>query len=439
MKKPRIPPSMADLLAKVGPEELMRLVATATSLSDTAKYLHWDDLVHRVAPEGLNHEVWWFALKLGRTSHSRALSLRDKTGEPFHFLVTDLIQEHLHRIDLGAGGRIGVPEPITNPQMRDRYYISSLIEEAITSSQLEGAGTTRRVARQMLRENRPPRDRDEQMILNNYLGMRQIGELKQEPLTRAMVCALHHRLTDLTLDDPAAAGRFRQEGDPIVVSDQDGEVLHRPPAAAELEERMAAMCDFANGVTPAYFVHPVVRSIILHFWLAYDHPFVDGNGRTARALFYWSMLRHGYWLWEFVSISRILRQAPARYARSFLYTETDSNDLTYFIQYQIEVMSRTLDDLNEYIARKTAELQAHEQTLRGMRHLNPRQRALISHALRHPGYQYTIQGHQRSHDVVYQTARTDLLELKDRGLLEAQKVGKTWYFTAAPDLEAKLA
>ena len=65
------------------------------------------------------------------------------------------------------------------------------------------------------------------------------------------------------------------------------------------------MVEIAGG-----FIHPMIRSIILHFWLAYDHPFVDGNGRTARALFYWSMLRHGYWLFEFISISQIILKGP---------------------------------------------------------------------------------------------------------------------------------
>jgi Fic family protein len=62
--------------------------------------------------------------------------------------------------------------------------------------------------------------------------------------------------------------------------------------------------------------------------LGYEHPFEDGNGRTARALFYWSMLNQGFWLTEFLTVSKILRKAPAKYARSFLYTEQDSNDLT---------------------------------------------------------------------------------------------------------------
>lgn len=62
----------------------------------------------------------------------------------------------------------------------------------------------------------------------------------------------------------------------------------------------------------------------MHFMLSYDHPFVDGNGRTARILFYWSMLSQDYWLAEFLPISRLLKMAPSQYARSFIYTEHGS-------------------------------------------------------------------------------------------------------------------
>lgn len=151
------------------------------------------------------------------------------------------------------------------------------------------------------------------------------------------------------------------------------------------------------------------------------------------------MLRHGYWLFEFVSISQIILKAPIKYARAFLYAETDDNDLTYFILHQLDVIRRAMKELHDYSERKTAALQAVESRLRGMRTLNHRQQALISHALCHPHQRYTFKWHQVSHNIVYQTARTDLLSLEQRHLLRGQKVGRTWYFTPVPDLEERLA
>jgi Fic family protein len=438
VKMPKTPPAIPALISKMTADRFAEILTAGNVLAPSRRYFHWDKLIRYTPPAGLTHEEWWFGLKITRNPLYKSIPLRDKRGQQFQFLVTDPIPEQLHHIDLGAGGQIGIPEPVTNPETRDQYYVSSLIEEAITSSQLEGATTTREVAEEMLRSARPPRDHSERMILNNFLTMQHIGKLKDKPLTKALVFELHRLMTDQTLSNPSAAGRFRQEKENIFVAGASGEVFHFPPPAEELEERMATMCDFANGKTPEYFVHPVLRSIILHFWLAYDHPFVDGNGRTARALFYWSMLHYGFWLCEYISISRIILKAPAQYGRAFLYTETDDNDLTYFILHQIDVIRRALDELHKYIETKVAKLKSVERELRSMVLFNHRQRALISHALRHPHYQYTIEGHKRSHNVVYQTARTDLLTLKEQGILEARKVGKIWYFTPAAKIEAKL-
>ena len=211
-----------------------------------------------------------------------------------------------------------------------------------------------------------------------------------------------------------------------------------PHQLGELDRRIAAMCDFASDRTPGGFVHPLVRSMILHFWLAYDHPFVDGNGRTARALFYWSMLKRGYWLFEYVTISRIILKSPVRYGRAFLESETDGNDLTYFLLYHADVVRRAIDELHQSIGQRTNQLAALQQELHGLNFLNDRQRDLIGHALRHPGRHYTIESHRGSHQVVYETARSDMMDLVDRGLLQKRKVGKAWIFIPSVDLEQKL-
>jgi Fic family protein len=312
------------------------------------------------------------------------------------------------------------------------------MEEAITSSQLEGAATTREVAKKMLAEGRAPRDRSERMILNNYITMRRITELKGEPLTPEMVLNVHRLVSENALDVADGAGRLRRSDERIDVADVDGQVLHDPPLADELPQRLQAMCDFANAKTPDYFIHPVIRGIILHFWLAYDHPFVDGNGRTARALFYWQMLHASYWLFEFVSISQILRKAPVQYGTAFLQTETDDNDLTYFILHQAEVIRKALKELHDYVERKSRETRTCMRLLGGFADLNHRQQALLTHAVRHPGFSYNIAGHMSRHGIVYDTGRLDLLDLAKRGLLEQRKTGRALGFVAPPDLEKRL-
>jgi len=440
MRKPKSPPRLEAIWQqiKADPKQAARFFDMISSPM-VDKYHHWDKLRYHTPPEGFSIEQWWLAIKKQRQSLFKQLPLTDKNQKPFQYLTNDFITETLHQIDQSVTTFNRMPEQIKNTETKNRYYVNSLIQEAFTSSQLEGATTTRLVAKEMIRTGRLPCDKSEQMILNNFSAMKRINKLKDESLSRELVFDIHQLVTEKTLDDSSAAGRFRTANEKINIIDMYNEVFHYPPPADQLEERMTTMCDFANGKTPEYFIHPVIRAIILHFWLAYDHPFVDGNGRTARALFYWSMLRHRYWLFEFVSVSQIIVKAPAKYARVFLHTETDDNDLTYFIIYHLDIIRQAIKTLYEYIERKTKRLQAIENQLRGIIVLNYRQRALISRALRHPHQRYTIRSHQISHNVVYQTSRTDLLDLEKRGLLKGKKIGKTWYFTPVNGLEEKLA
>lgn len=438
---------MGEIVASQRTEQLATILSVRAGPAPGGKYRHWDEFRHVPAGDELTPEHRWLAVKLARRALSRALPLFDTKGRPFRYAVPDLVLSRLHRVDRDASGTIRAPEPVTSSATRDSYLLRSVAEEAITSSQLEGASTTRRVAKQMLLEGRAPRNRSEQMIANNYTAMLWVRERTREALTPEIVRELQSRIVTEALDDPSAAGRYRRADEVIHVSDEVGNTLHVPPHARELDRRVQAMCDFANADTSnesADFIHPVIRAILLHFWLAYDHPFVDGNGRTARVLFYWSMARQGYWLCEYLSISRILRKAPAAYARAFLFTESDENDTTYFITHQLRVLLQAIDALHEFLADHTRKIDRTASELRRWRlwrdQLNPRQLHLLEHALEHPDARYTIDAHQRAHGVSYQSARNDLLSLATLGLLEKGKLGRgrAFAFQPSPRLRAKI-
>lgn len=438
MRRPSTPPAWMESVSSLAKSGRLRRAVEHGGPTDDGSYLHWDELRRRRPPGDLTVEEWWTATKLYRAANTRHVPLRSTAGGEFGYVMTDRMQEAWHDFDTRTRGAVEMPEQVTNPESRDLYYVSSIIEEAITSSQLEGAATTRHVAKEMLRTGRKPSDGSERMILNNYLTMRRIREIKDQPLSPELVFELHASITAGTLEMSDQAGRFRRSDERVEVADAYDQVLHVPPPADELAARMRAMCDFANGLSGTGFVHPVLRAIVLHFWLAYDHPFVDGNGRTARALFYWCMLRNRYWLFEYISISQAILKAPARYGRAFLFTETDGNDLTYFVLYHLDVIKRAVDGLHEYIRRKAEQTRRAEPLLRSAPLLNHRQRALLTHALRHPGYRYSFRWQQTTHDVVYQTARTDLLGLEELRLLDRTQVKNRLYFTAAQDLEARI-
>ena len=417
MKKPRPPPAFRDLVDRYSKslDKILRVTAT----TEDGRYLHFDEARHRDPPPGLNHEEWWLGMKIARHAGAKPLPLTDTRGMPFHYVLTPGMHEALHIIDSKAAGRIAMPEQVTTPGPRERFLVSSLVEEAITSSQLEGASTTRAAALDMIRFGRSPANKSERMIFKNYEAMAFIREHQRDRLTPDLVLQLHRILTTGTLSENAV-GRVQTPADERihVESNVTGEVLHTPPPADQLEGRLTRLCNFANAQDGKEFLHPVIRAIVLHLWLGYDHPFEDGNGRVARALFYWAMLHQGYWLFAFISISAILKDAQAQYARSYLYTETDENDATYFILYQLDVITRALHAAERYLEKKSRQTAEAEQALRDEGEFNYRQLALLSQALRKPTAEYTVKSHQMSHKVAYATSRADLLDLVARGLLD---------------------
>ncbi|WP_328387505.1 Fic family protein [Nocardia sp. NBC_00416] len=439
---PAPPPDLEGLRKKLldGDSRLINGLFAAPGASDL--YLPWDKLRYKKPPEGMTHEEWWLVTKIARTGMRRPVPLQDIDGSSFAYALPDEVLRLLDEITQRASGQIAAPEQVTNPTTRNRYVVSSLIEEAITSSQLEGASTSRKDAKNMIRFGTRPRTRSEQMILNNYNAMLFVRENQKEEFSPEIICELHRIVTDDTLDDPDSAGKIQSDPDPadrVKVYGRDEEILHIPPPVEQLPGRLQRLCDFANEKDDnSGYVPPVARALIIHFMAGYDHYFEDGNGRTARALFYWSMLKQGYWLTEYLTISKILKKAPAKYARSFLLSEQDEGDLTYFIIYHLEVISRALHELDDYLARKAEEVRETRVALSPSGIFNHRQLALIEYAIRNHTGEVTVHSHMRSHAVAEQTARNDLVDLENRGLLNRSKVGRTFVWSPVANLPKKL-
>lgn len=447
MKIPLNPPDHNALLTKIEsqkPERFATIINKTFSNFLFNSYDHWEKIRHKDPPEGLTHEEWWLGIKIARGPRYKFLPFHDKNGRRFAVADPDCVQKDLHWLDQNAAGNISGESAGLNKKSQNEFLIKSLIDEAITSSQLEGAATTRKVAKEMIRQKREPRDKSEKMIVNNYLAMERIREERSKKLTPTFVFELHHILIEGTLENPRKAGVFREDSDNVVVTDdRDGTIIHVPPPAGQLPERMEKLCAFANDDSKEFFLHPVVKAIILHFIIGYDHPFIDGNGRLARALFYWYIINRGYWLLEYISISHMIKMAPAKYMRAYLYTETDDNDVTYFVIHQLDVIRKAMRLFRANLEKQQKEITEAETllnnnvALRGK--LNNRQVFLIRHALKNPGQVYDIKEHQSYHRVSYNSARTDLHTLADEfGLLEKYKSGKTFLFRSPNDLQKRL-
>ena len=418
-------PRFAALLEKASPELLERLIGLGKTIDDRA-YAPWAELAYRAAPEGLRPEEYWLALQIKRAANRIDLTqLTAKSGRPMQLNLTPRMHTLLRRIERA------MPQGV-DPNLRDtptdapsRYRVSALMEEAIHSSLFEGAVSTVDAAKDMLRSQARPLDLSKQMIVNNYRAMQQIVAWRDLPLSVNRLLDLQRILTENTLDQHAV-GRFQTAEDVrvMLVSKTRSKPVFEPPHAHEIAQRIAALIEFANAPDDEEeLIPPIVRAILVHYGLAYIHPFQDGNGRTARALFYWVMLARGYRIAEYLAISRQILAQPKQYLESFEHAQADEDDVTYFVLHQLTLIDASVGDLHRYLERKREELKALDGFTRFSARFNARQRAAVSYAVRHPGATFTAISHQTSHQISNNTAKADLKELSDWALLERKRVG----------------
>lgn len=388
-------------------EELLLLVDKIN-----ADYEYWDSVKYKKLPEGcVSHHKLWAHVKVSRLVSS--LNVWKKYDAMF--ALTNRMQKLCHDFDMNFGGS-WASDSVIPQENREQFLISSLMEEAIYSSQMEGAATTRKVAKDMLRKKITPKDKSQQMIVNNYQTIRFIVENKSTNLTPELILHIHRLMTENTLHNSEDAGRLRENNDVVVENAITHEVVHTPPSYQELPQFIVDLCNLFNETDFRIFIHPIIRGIIIHFMVAYMHPFVDGNGRTARALFYWYMLKQGYWLTEYLSISRVIAKSKKAYEKAYLYVECDKMDLGYFIMYNLKVLEQSFKQLQDYIKKKQNEKNSANIFLK-LGNINERQAQILRIFVENPKEVLTIKDLQAKFMVSPTTAKSDMVGLIERGLI----------------------
>ncbi len=388
------------------------------------EYYHWEEVKYRVDDREL--ESTWALMKILRESNSRRMDL---CGLNLSYSLISSFQESLHIIDRNSAGLIELENP--GKKEVQRYVISSLMEEAIASSQIEGAATTRKEAKHMLRSQRKPRNTSERMILNNYLAMEYLKTTVNERMNIDLILNIHRTITNDTLyEGKEWEGRFREDNDTVVGDTQREDVVfHMPPTYDKIPKLMQELCDFINN-DDGDFMHPIVKGIIIHYLIGYIHPFVNGNGRLARALFYWFVIKKGYWLMEYTSISRIIKRSQTKYGLAYQYSESDSYDLTYFIKFNLSCILKAVDDLRQYIERKTTEQRETMRLIESNPELNLSEMMILKDYTMSQDT-FSIREISNRYSISYQTARNYINHLHGLGHIRiVSKESKTRIYTS---------
>ncbi len=355
----------------------------------------------------------------------------------FTYTLTDTIQRQLFQIGQQLGGILGSNTGLAESD-KNKFMVRSIIEEAISSSQMEGSNTTRKRAREILEKGLKPAQKAERMIVNNYAAMQHVLQLKNTPFSPENIAAIQQIVTAQTLKYSEDEGRYRTAGDDVWVEDGiTKEEIYIPPPAEEVPLLMQALCDFANEDGES-FIHPIIKAIIIHFLIGWIHPFVDGNGRTARSLFYWYMLKSGFWLTEHLAISSIIQASKCQYEKAYLYTETDNNDIGYFIQYHMQTLEKAVQAMQAYISRKQQEVTQAAQFLR-ISGIKERMAHVLKMLHDDPDRTFTPVQMQNRFGITANTARADLGTLTEKGFLEKIPLHKKkFHYARAKSFEAKI-
>lgn len=419
-------------IANTQPELLASYMEWHSPVDKKGRYLPFDELYRRF-PKSLDSKLAWAVVSDARSKQRVQLAPFNPSLSSFDYFPSTMIQNAVLQVEQHTSlaslelmaNQIGEGEGFN-------HILENLVkDEAISSSQLEGAATTTKVARDFLLNERKPESLSEKMILGNFRLMQAAWAQKEEPLSLALILKLHHiGMSDID-DDKYQPGQLRKTDD-VVVVDASGQVVHTPPLASELEQRLEFVVNWFNASEPSPATSAFIIATALHFAIGFEHPFHDGNGRLARALFYWVMFKFGYHGFRYISISSLLNEAPVQYGKSYIHTETHDMDMTYFIEYQSKIVVRAIDDFLQTVTDLTANYQKTKQALltaEVYQHLNHNQYQVILLLQNIAIKNVTANWVQSMLGCSYNTAAALLNDLAEQNILARKKAGRQWQYS----------
>lgn len=377
-------------------------------------YLPRREIIHRL-PVSMPISKVWPELQKARKEVSEKLPLSAIDGSAFWWVLTDHIIEESEKVIALARRELIFDRPEYQAAFKE-----AVLDEAVYSSVIEGAFTTRKEAQAFIREGRTPKNKSEQMVKNNYEALTYVLENIDVPITKETIFQIYSLVTKDTLEEPAASDCYRDE--PVFVRSQRGEVVHTAPKAEQVPQMMDALIAFIADSE----LSPLIKACVAHFYFVYVHPFIDGNGRTARALSYMILLQAGYDFFRYFSISGVIAEERSKYYKAIKDVEDDDFDMTYFIDYSIGMLARAVKTMEDRLVNKVVM----EERLNQLKTSGANDRLLAGAEwlLKSPNSSVTIKAWEKKFGVVTETARQDLFKLEEAGIVKRKLVKRRYEF-----------
>jgi Fic family protein len=320
---------------------------------------------------------------------------------------------------------------VQNSNFKEEFFLDSMVEEAITSAIYEGANSTRAKAQELIVTEQAPKNKDEWMLINNYHAMQWIKENRSKSLSTDLIKEVHAIVTKNTLevDDANFSGRFRN--DAVFVRSSLNEVKHEGVNSELLETSLNEAIQTATN-NRRYFP-AVIKGILMHYFIAYVHPFFDGNGRTARAVFYFKAMKNNLNFVELLSVSAYLKNHGKQYEKSFEKVVQNDFDITYFIDFNLDALLQAIEAVE-----KKVDYLLSLMNLREKQKLSENQVGLLQRLALNRFRKITIEEYATRIDKSREIARQELKQLSQLKLLVEEKESKKFTYKIDKDELDKL-
>lgn len=294
-----------------------------------SQYLTRQEVLFKL-PLNISIGSFWPELVERRKMNSVVLPLHGADGKPMWYVLTDKMiaaSERLCALALDCDAAI------------DPYNLSltgAMTEEIFFTSFVEGAQITLKEAMEFLERGTEPENVQEQMIQNNRQAWSDMIRMLYYPLDERYVRMLAYRLTE---EMEGQASDYRQTDSHLIAA--MGKESYAVPRASAIPGLMQEYFEFLAGTE----THPLIKAAVGQAYLLVIRPFPEGNERLSRMISYTVLLRSGYDFLRDISVSGMIARESFRYFKSMqdIIRSESGGDLTYFIEYYLDLLARSVD------------------------------------------------------------------------------------------------
>lgn len=316
------------------------------------RYTSKRDMISRV-PLGVQPDALWQELLNQRRSKSTVLPLYSYKGTPYWYVTTDKMIAASEKIVEAMYENDSDYDPYAEPPT------VSTLEEIFFTSYVEGSQMTIQAAMDFLTGGQPPRDIEEQLITNNRVA----GSYASANLYRPIEAGLLRELITILTDGMDEGGQDYRTTETVDYSPADGEQFSFP-SARTVPDRVGELSAFLASPQ----IHPLIKAAVAQAYMIILRPFPEGNERLGRVLSSMILLRAGYSFFSDVSLSALIARKSYGYyeAMANILREENGGDLTYFLEYFLELLSRAVDERRLRMTQREEQARQAEQELAKM-------------------------------------------------------------------------